>query len=271
MGLTIAVCAPERIPILLRVGGNAMKKNDVIKFAGIALVIAIMATAVFNVLFVGKLSSNSGSGKTLLVAARTLKAGTVLQASDLQPIPWPAADLPKGTYSDPDTLVGSALFDSIAEGEPILASRLISSKSDNVAGVPVGMRAVSVHVSDSTGVLALLHSGHHVDVQVVHGRGPEIAVRTVLENLLVLSVTPQAEQSSQGVNLPVVTLLATPTDADLLAAADAGARVRLTLRSPGDAETRVRAPLSLDAIMKTSGAGAAPATPALAAKAASHP
>ena len=177
-----------------------MKKNDVLKFAGIALVIAIMATAVFNVLFVGKLSSNTGSGKTLLVAARALKAGTVLQATDLQPIPWPAADLPKGTYSDPSLLIGSALFDSIAEGEPILSSRLISTKSEGLAGVPVGMRAVSVHVSDSTGVLSLLHSGPHVDVQVVNGHGNEIAVRTVLELAGVPNVVSKILGSGNKIN-----------------------------------------------------------------------
>ena len=70
---------------------------------------------------------------------------------------------------------------------------------------------------------------------------------------MVLSVQPQGELSSQGVNLPVVTVLANPADADVLAAADAGARVRLTLRNPLDDSTRSRAPLTLDAVMRTSG------------------
>ena len=61
---------------------------------------------------------------------------------------------------------------------------------------------------------------------------PGQEVRTALENLTVLSVQPQAEMSSQGVTLPVVTLLAKPAEADVLAAADSGARVRLTLRNP---------------------------------------
>ena len=38
----------------------------------------------------------------------------------------------------------------------------------------------------------------------------------------------------------MVTLLANPADADILAAADAGARVRLTLRNPLDDSTRQR-------------------------------
>jgi pilus assembly protein CpaB len=247
-----------------------MKKNDMVKLAGVGLVMAIMATGLVYGLFVNKLSSSTGSGKSLLVAAKPLKAGSVVQESDLEAMPWPAADLPKGGFGDPKDVVGSTVFDSINAGEPIFASRLASGNAAAGGGVPAGMRAVSVHVTDSTGVLAMLHSGHRVDVQVVHGKGTDIAVRTALENLAVLSVTPQVEQSSQGANLPVVTLLANPADADVLAAADSGARVRLLLRNPGDGEMRVRAPQTLDSVMRTSGPAPVPVVPNLA-KAATHP
>jgi Flp pilus assembly protein CpaB len=118
------------------------------------------------------------------------------------------------------------------------------------------MRAVSIHVTDSTGVLALLRSGQKVDVQVVTGRGDkgDTLVRTALEGLKVLSVTPQAELSSQGAQLPVVTLLANPREADILALADSGARVRLTLRNPLDEETRNRSTVGLPGVMRSGGA-----------------
>ena len=239
-----------------------MKKNNLVKLLGIALVVAIISTGLFYGLFVNKLSSNAGSGNTLVVAAKPLKAGTVLQPSDVKTIPWVAPELPKGNFGKTDDVVGSTVFDAINEGEPVLESRLASTRSAGGAGVPSGMRAVSVHVSDSTGVLGLLRAGQIVDVQVVRGKTTDIiAVRTVLENLRVLSVIPQAELSSQGTSLPVVTLLATPQEADVLAAADAGARVRLTLRNPLDVETRSRSPLTLDGVMKPSGS-AGPAAPA---------
>lgn len=237
-----------------------MKKNDLVKFLGIGLVVAIIATGVFYGLIVNKLSSSTGSGKTLVVAARALKAGTVLKAVDLKTIPWPADQLPKGTFGAIEQIAGSSVFDAIAEDEPVLASQLssIPSGSANSAalvagpggGVPDGMRAVSVHVTDSTGVMALLRAGHRVDVQVVVRReqGPT-EVRTALQNLEVFSVNPQAEQSSQGQSLPVVTLLARPNEADVLAAADSGARVRLTLRNPLDTDTHGRSMLSVDAVM----------------------
>lgn len=231
-----------------------MKKNNLLKLLGIAFVVAIVSTGIFYGLFVNKLKSNIDSGKMLVVAAKALKPGMVLQPVDVKLIPWPAGQLPKDAYASVDQVVGNTVFDTIGEDEPVLASRLATSQSGGGAGVPSGMRAVSVHVTDSTGVLALLRAGQKVDVQVVVGRGKETdtAVRTALEDLKVLSVIPAPEQGSQGQNLPVVTLLANPSEADVLALADSGARVRLTLRNPLDQDTGAHAPLSLGGLMGSS-------------------
>jgi pilus assembly protein CpaB len=114
------------------------------------------------------------------------------------------------------------------------------------------MRAVSVHVSDSSGVLAQLAPGQKVDVQVLitrRGANAEPELRTILEGVQVLSVNPQLEASSQGSNLPAVTLLTNPADADILALADSGARVRLALRNPLDNAKRPRTAVTFDAIL----------------------
>src|ERR1700724_2746103 len=127
---------------------EAMKKNNLVKLLGIALVVAIVSTGIFYGLFVNKLTSSTGSGKTLVVAAKMLKAGTELQATDLKTIPWPADTLPKGAFGSIDQVTGSTAFDAIGEDEPIMSSRLASAQSAGGAGVPEGMRAVSVHVTD---------------------------------------------------------------------------------------------------------------------------
>jgi pilus assembly protein CpaB len=233
-----------------------MKKNNMVKLVGIALAVAIISTGVFYGLFVSKLKSSAGSGKTLVVAAKAVKAGHVVAAEDVKTIPWPADQLPAGAYDSSDKVTGATLLSSLKEGEPLLASRLASADGTGGAAIPAGMRAVSVHVTDSSGVLTLLRPGQKVDVQVLVSRKSSPAdaqLRTALEDLRVLAVNAQPEQSSQGHNLPVVTLLAQPADADVLALADSGARIRLTLRNPLDGATRVRAPLTLDTVMRTSG------------------
>jgi Flp pilus assembly protein CpaB len=234
-----------------------MKQNNLAKLLGIALVVAIIATGVFYGLFVNKLSSSTGSGRmVVVVAARPLPAGTVLAEKDVQSMPWPAEQAPVGAFEASEQVAGHTVLEPLAQGEPVLARRLASADRGG-SGVPAGMRAVSVHVSDSTGVLALLAPGQKVDVQAVLTRksgNAEPELRTILEGLPVLAVNPQLEPSSQGWNLPSVTLLTNPAEADVLALADSGARVRLALRNPLDNATRPRTALTLDAILRGSSA-----------------
>jgi Flp pilus assembly protein CpaB len=109
-------------------------------------------------------------------------------------MPWPGNQLPKGAYGSTSEVVGNTVFDTIGEDEPVLGNRLASAQSGGGAGVPSGMRAVSVHVTDSTGVMSLLRSGQKVEVQVVVARENtgEITVGTALEGLKVMSVMPPA-------------------------------------------------------------------------------
>jgi Flp pilus assembly protein CpaB len=234
-----------------------MKQNNLAKLLGIALVVAIIATGVFYGLFVNKLSSSTGSGKMVVVAAKPIPVGTVLAEKDVQSIPWPVEQTPAGAFEAARQVAGHTVLEPLAQGEPVLAVRLASAdRGSGGSGVPSGMRAVSVHVSDSSGVLAQLGPGQKVDVQVLITRkstNGEPELRTILEDVPVLSVNPQLESSSQGSNLPAVTLLTNPADADVLALADSGARVRLALRNPLDNATRARTAVTLDAILRASG------------------
>ena len=230
-----------------------MKKNNMLKLLGIAFVVAILSTGIFYGLFVNKLSSSTGSGKTVVVAAHPLKSGTLIAAADVKTIQWPGLQTPKGTFERPDQVIGKTVFDAIGDEELVSDIHLASEKSGGGSGVPEGMRAVTIHVTDSSGVMGMLRTGQKVDVQVVLGKtGAETTVRTALEDLQVLAVNPTGEGTSQGTILPSVTLLAGPAQADVLAAADSGARVRLTLRNPLDDQTRTNAPVSLGAVVRSS-------------------
>lgn len=239
-----------------------MKQNNLAKLLGIALVVAIIATGVFYGLFVTKLSSSTGSGKMVVVASRPIPAGTVLAEKDLQSIPWSGDQTPSGAFDSPQQVTGHTVLEPLSQGEPVLASRLASNGLAEGTGVPSGMRAVSVHVSDSSGVLAMLRPGQKVDVQVLLTRksgNAEPELRTILEGAPVLSVNPQPEPGSQGASLPSVTLLTNPADADTLALADSGARVRLALRNPLDEATRSRTTLTFDSLLRSSGQTSSPA------------
>jgi pilus assembly protein CpaB len=239
-----------------------MKKNNMLKLLGIAFVVAIVSTGIFYGLFVNKLSSSTGSGKAVVVAAHPLKAGTVIASADVRTIQWPGTHAPKGAFETPDQVIGKTVFDAIGEEELVSDTHLASAQSGGGSGVPTGMRAVSVHITDSNGVVAMLRTGQKVDVQIVLGKtGAETTVRTALENLQVLSVNAP-EGTSQGPILPAVTLLAAPAQADILAAADSGARVRVTLRNPLDDATRTNGPVSLTSVVHSTSSTSGSAAPA---------
>ncbi len=231
---------------------DAMKKKNLMTLLGIALVVALISTGVFYGLFVNNLKSN-GTGKSLVVAAKDLEPGTVLAGTDVKMIPWGSDELPQGAYENPAQVKGKTLFGGLSKSEPVLASRLVSEDgSASGSHVPAGMRAITVHVSDSSGVMALLQAGHKVDAQVLISKSGEAAaqLRTALEDIEVLAVDKKPEPNSQGFSLPTVTLLAKPADADVLALADSSARIRLTLRNPLDTAERARGVVTLPAVMQ---------------------
>jgi Flp pilus assembly protein CpaB len=224
-----------------------MKKN-LVPLLGIAFVVAIISTAVFYWLFVGKIKSGGPAGQSVVVAARNLDRGTVLQAADVKFVPWGATVLPQGAFTAADAANGLTLVASQQENEPVLASH-VASKSGSGAGmgIPSGMRAISVHTSDSSGIIGMLRSGYKVDVQFVSAEGE---LRTILQNIEVLTVNPAGDNRSL---VPVVTLLVDPEGADKAGLGDSTARLRITLRNPLDDGAPDSRTVTAPAIMQRTG------------------
>ena len=209
---------------------------------GIAFVVAVIATGVFYGLIAGRLrNARRGPERPLVVAARSLDPGAVLSKADLKVSNWQGADAPKDSVTSVDQVEGWTVLQAISENEPLIRTRLASARSGGGAAlaIPTGMRAVSIQTPDSPGVLRLLRAGHKVDVQVIRARGStrsgETEIRTVLQGVEVLAVPdPTKEKGGPG---GVLTVLARPSDAELLSLADASARVRVVLRNPLDQES----------------------------------
>jgi Flp pilus assembly protein CpaB len=231
-------------------------KRNLVPLLGIAFVVAVASTGIFYGLFVGKLKSTSSPPPkfTVVSAARPLTPGTILSEEHLKTTPWPGESVPKGLVTSVDQVLGRAVLQNIEGGEPLLLTKVVAvNPAIDGEGVPSGLRAVSVHVSDSSGVLKMLQPGHKVDVQVVQLKGEanrESEARTVLEGVTVLGAGTQPEPTTTGhLMAPVVTLLVRPRDAEMLAVADSAARIRLTLRNPLDEGRIGRSGLSLPAVL----------------------
>jgi len=233
-----------------------MKKN-LMALLGIAFIVATVATGLFYGLVAGKLNravtSEPGS---VVVAARELKPGAVLTASDVKLAPKSGTDALVDGFSAAEEVEGLVVMTAVDAGQPLTRSELVSRESSHGAalGVPSGLRAVSIHVTDSAGVVRMLKRGSRVDTQLVYTRskkpGNSTVVQTILQDLEVLGVEAEPEVTPGRPPLPVVTLLAEPAEADALAVADAAARIRLLLRHPLDDQLTKRPPVVLAGVMK---------------------
>jgi pilus assembly protein CpaB len=231
-------------------------KRNIVPLLGIAFVVAIISTGIFYGLFAGKLRSSVGESPTqsIVVAGRALNPGTVLRPEDLRVSEVKGAW--KGGFSKPEDLIGATILRAVQQNEPILQDRVASSDAksgEGAAGVPAGMRAVSIRVSESSGVVGLLHPGTKVDVQAVSRRENSAELRTILQNVEVLAVSPPPDSGGGNQALPVVTVLTRAQDADLIALADSGARIRLVLRNPLDAGAGPRHSLGLASVFASNG------------------
>jgi pilus assembly protein CpaB len=179
----------------------------------------------------------------VVVAARDLPLGTLLKQSDLKLVNYPESDVPKGVVFQPKDAVSRALVVPLATNEPVLLSKL--SDTTSVGGmsstIPPGYRAVSVQITDASGVAGLIQANSRVDVMFTRpGTMAEATTTTILQNVRVLS-TGRLIPAGQTVDprtprSPVVTLLLPPEDAQKLELAKNQGKISLSLRNPLDGD-----------------------------------
>ncbi|HMD49035.1 MAG TPA: Flp pilus assembly protein CpaB [Bryobacteraceae bacterium] len=227
-------------------------KRNIVPLLGIAVVVAILSTGVFYGLFAGKLRSASAetAGQPIVVATHDLERGKVLEAGDLKVAQFKGGLA--GSFASPEQLVGASLIAAAKQNEPLLEERVVTrtpGSGSSHGAVPPGERVVSIRVSESEGVVGLLRPGSRVDVQAVQDRQTGSELRTILQNIEVVSVNSQGGGGNRG-PVAALTVLVKPDEADVLAVADSGARLRVSLRNPLDEQTGPRRSVSVGSVFQ---------------------
>lgn len=190
-------------------------------------------------------------GPEVLVATRALPVGTIIEADSFRFQPWPAELIENAYYLKEDDdnktpLVGTVVRSAITAGQPITKGALVKpgDRGFLAAALGPGMRAVTVPVSDKTGVAGFVFPGDRVDLvltQSVSGDvGPSLkASETIIRNIRVLAIDQQTvseddEGNKQARIRATVTLEATPRIAEKIAVAQTIGQLSLTLRSIAD-------------------------------------
>ena len=185
----------------------------------------------------------------VLVAARDLDLGRRVTPDDLRWSPWPGEGVSERFYSDADhpqaieTLSGSIVRDTLGEGEPIVARKLVEPGETGfmAAILAPGFRAVSTEITAETAAGGFILPGDRVDVIISYetegGDGDSVATsRTILENTRVLAIdqSPERDDDDQVHVGQTATLELTPPEAELLTLAQALGDITLVLRSVAD-------------------------------------
>jgi pilus assembly protein CpaB len=231
-----------------------MNRNRLLIGLVVALVLAFLVSAFVFRQF-QRVSSQSVAAvptRHIVIAAEPLELGTLLDASKLRTISWPANEPISGACTEVQECTNRALITSVQENEPILDSKLapVDAGAGLSVTIPQGMRAVSVAVNDVVAVAGFVTPGKMVDV-LVTGTAPGGAMagsavtETILENIRVLAAGQKTVQDREGKpeTVPVITLLVTPDQAGKLTMASTEGKIQLALRNTIDSKTTAPAPV----------------------------
>src|SRR5881628_1677826 len=230
---------------------------------GNVFLVAILVGAVAAAMVVGHVRNlqreleairNSGSRPTVdvVVAADQIPIGSRVEANQVKLVAWPIEAQPEGTARATKDVLGSIARATIERNQPILHQDLVAQGSGLLPlMIPEGMRGMSVRVDTVTGVSGFITPNSHVDV-VIAGQAEgeqDQKSKVVLQNVKVLATGKSIEQKDEKpVEVPTVTLLVTPEDAERLTLAARFEPVRLALRNYRD-EAVVTTPGATTAIL----------------------
>jgi pilus assembly protein CpaB len=183
----------------------------------------------------------------VVAAARSLPAGTTIEARDIKLIAVTGAAAPGAMFSYSDAL-GHVTTMTYAAGAVLSHSGLNEIAALGiVAHVLPGQRAFSIRVAEDDIVGGFLQSGDHVDIfatipgsvfsnKTVGDSPDQSQTVLLLQNLLVLAVgSNPATRGSVQTDARTVSLSLTPAALAKLALAQRFGKVSLAIRKPGDA------------------------------------
>jgi pilus assembly protein CpaB len=186
----------------------------------------------------------AAAGETidLVVAATEIPIGARIEPSQVRTTRWPVDAEPEGAVKKKDDIVGQIARVTIEKNHPVRSMDLVAQ---GVGLLPMliteGMRAMSVKVDGVTGVSGFVTPNSRVDVLVAgkpEGNGnEEERSKLILQNVRVLATGKSVEQQDEKpVEVPTVTLLVSPEEAEKLTLATRQEPVRLALRNFRDEE-----------------------------------
>ena len=223
----------------------------------LAMLLGLLAVAVAYVFLSGQREKVPAVPETLElpVPIADIPARTDLRTDMFEQKSFETKKVPKGTISTAESLHGRLSLKTLKQGE-VVAANAVTMRSTSLAlayGIPEHYRAITVPVTDVSGVANFIKPGDHIDLLAIFtaDSGAVSVVKTVLQDIEVLAVnavtTPpevkpedgaQEEaqpRSRRGEEGRTVTIAVTPRDAQIVALSHHTGEIRMILRRTGAA------------------------------------
>jgi len=233
----------------------------------IGFVALALGTFVSLVVYKNLQSKGGGSGEPgvdVAVAARDIEVGAKLADGDIVLVKIPPTSAPPNAYHKKSQIIGRGVILPVAKGDYLLPGKLAAENAGSglPSLIPPGMRAVSVRVNEVVSVAGFVQPGTRVDVLLTGTPSGATAPQTttVLGNVAVIAAGQKLERSSSGEaqNVPVITLLVSPDDAQKLTLAQNEGKIQLALRNPVDTKQQEIDPARENTLYKGAPPPAAP-------------
>ncbi|MDT8903666.1 Flp pilus assembly protein CpaB [Anaeroselena agilis] len=206
----------------------------------VALVFSLAAAVLVYSYLKGLADQTVRQGLPVVVAKADIPPKTKMTADMLQVVNVPPEYIQPGAVQEVGKAVGAVVRDKIVAGEQITQRRLfIAGQSSGFTGIiPPDKRAVSVAVTEVTGVAGLVRPGDYVDVIVTFDTNiiGEHLSQIFLQNVRVLAVNRETETGApegakkEASSKMTVTLAVSPDEAARLTVAEEKGKIRLVLR-----------------------------------------
>ena len=138
----------------------------------------------------------------VVTAKASIPERTLIREEMLSFITMPSNKVPNGALMSTSDLVGHPTRVSINAGEVITTRKVFTSILDmGLSGrIPPDCRAITVGISDVTGVAGFAQPGDYVDVMLVSSQveNNKVVSEMILQNVLLLAINKQAEDNDNA-------------------------------------------------------------------------
>lgn len=218
-----------------------MKANKKILIFAIILGLITVFAVYYYISDLKKTEAEPIERAEVVVAVDTIPAHVRITEEMLTTASIPAEAVHASAIRSIDKAVGGITNSEIVQGEQLLSNRVVTDGSSTQLSyrVPENMRAITVPMSETSGVGGYIEAGDRIDILVCYADTEIYPVKveyTQLQNIEILAEGPAqiaAEEQQSGVTTSL-TVLVTPAQAEVLAFASLNGVLHFTLRNPTD-------------------------------------